>query len=74
MYYNIIIRYVLKIYRPKYIDSKYIEYRLKIYRPQYIKIYAKCIYFFKTSRHSLQILRKSTKKYEGDLGLGEAII
>ena len=58
----------------KYIDPKYIEYRLKIYRPQYIIIYAKCIYFFKTGQHSLQILRKSTKKYEGDLGLGEAII
>ena len=52
--------YVLKIYRPKYNDSKYIEYRLKIYRPQYIKVYAKCIYFLKRAGTRFRF----TKKYE----------
>ena len=55
------------ICRPKYIDSKYIDHNISKYMQN--------VYFFlKTSQHTLQILGKSTKKYEGNLGLGEAII
>ena len=47
--------------------SKYIDQNISTQNISNIKIYEKCIYIFKTSQHSLQILRKNTKKYEGDL-------
>ena len=75
--------YVLKIYRPKYIDSKYIDskYIDSKYIDNNISKYMQNVFIFlnpaSTRFRFYEKVRKSTKKYEGDLGLGgrgEAII